>query len=210
MFRSAQLFCWDGGGCIFLKIQEQRQSRTGKAKQELVHQTPELCLALCSKAVFFSKNSNGLQPVMLEVEFIVEGRKNLALENAIRLGSPVENPFWRLPAISWREHIHPSKSRCYRNTLDTDVMFFIWTNFFLLALSTVSPIPPFICICFKGVKGFPGGTDDKESTCNAGDPGSILGLGRPPREGNSYPLQHSCLENSTDRGAWWATVHGGH
>ena len=38
--------------------------------------------------------------------------------------------------------------------------------------------------------------------------GSILGLGRPPGEGNAYPLQHSCLENSTDSGAWWATVHG--
>ena len=37
---------------------------------------------------------------------------------------------------------------------------------------------------------------------------SILVLGRYPREGNGNPLQHSCLENSTDRGAWWATVHG--
>ena len=67
---------------------------------------------------------------MLQVEFTVEGKKNLGLKNTIRLGSLVENPFWRLPAISWREHIHPSKSRWYRNTLDTDVMFFIWTNFF--------------------------------------------------------------------------------
>ena len=48
----------------------------------------------------------------------------------------------------------------------------------------------------------------KESACNAGDPDSIPELGRPPREGNGYPLQYSCLENSTDRGAWWATVHG--
>ena len=42
---------------------------------------------------------------------------------------------------------------------------------------------------------------------NAGDMGLILGLGRSPEEGNSYPLQYSCLENSTDRGAWWAIVH---
>ena len=56
--------------------------------------------------------------------------------------------------------------------------------------------------------GFPGGSDGKESTCNAGDLGSISGLGRSPGEGNGYPLQYSCLENSTDRGAWWATVHG--
>ena len=56
--------------------------------------------------------------------------------------------------------------------------------------------------------GFPGGSDGKESACNEGDPGSIPGLGRSPGEGNGYPLQYSCLENSMDRGAWWATVHG--
>ena len=52
-----------------------------------------------------------------------------------------------------------------------------------------------------------GGSDGKESACNAGDLGSISGLGRSPGEGNSSPLQYSCLENPTDRGAWWATVH---
>ena len=53
-----------------------------------------------------------------------------------------------------------------------------------------------------------GGSDSKESACNEGDLGSIPGLGRSPREGNGYPRQYSCLENPTDRGAWWATVHG--
>ena len=48
----------------------------------------------------------------------------------------------------------------------------------------------------------------KESTCSAGDPGSIPGWGRSPGEGNGYPLHYSGLENSVDRGAWWATVHG--
>ena len=43
---------------------------------------------------------------------------------------------------------------------------------------------------------------------NAGDPGSIPGSGSSPEEGNGYPLQHSCLENSMDRGSWQATVHG--
>ena len=46
------------------------------------------------------------------------------------------------------------------------------------------------------------------SACNAGDPGSIPGLGRSPGEGNGNPLQYSCLENPMDRGAWRATVHG--
>ena len=55
---------------------------------------------------------------------------------------------------------------------------------------------------------FPGGSDGKESTCNAGDPGSIPGLGGSPGEGNGNPLQYSCLENPMDRGAWQATVHG--
>ena len=54
--------------------------------------------------------------------------------------------------------------------------------------------------------GFPGGSDSKESACNAGDLGSIPGLGRPPGEENGYLLQCSCLENSMDRGAWQATV----
>ena len=55
--------------------------------------------------------------------------------------------------------------------------------------------------------GFPGGSDGKESTCNVRDLGLIPQLGRFPGEGNCYPLHYSCLENSMDRGAWWATVH---
>ena len=48
----------------------------------------------------------------------------------------------------------------------------------------------------------------KKSACNMEDPGSIPGSGRSPGEGNGNPFQYSCLENSMDRGAWWATVHG--
>jgi len=55
---------------------------------------------------------------------------------------------------------------------------------------------------------FPGGSDSKESACSAGDLGLIPGLGRSPGVGNGNPLQYSCLENSMDRGAWQATVHG--
>ena len=53
---------------------------------------------------------------------------------------------------------------------------------------------------------FPGGRVVKILSSNIGDMSSILGLGRSPREGNGNPLQDSCLENPTDRGAWWATV----
>ena len=48
----------------------------------------------------------------------------------------------------------------------------------------------------------PGGSDGKESACNAGDLGSVPGLGRSPGEGNGNQLQYSCLENPMDRGAW--------
>ena len=52
--------------------------------------------------------------------------------------------------------------------------------------------------------GFPGGADSIESVCNAGDPGLIPESGRSSGEENGNPLQYSCLENSMDRGAWWA------
>ena len=56
--------------------------------------------------------------------------------------------------------------------------------------------------------GFPGDSNGKESACNAGDLGSIPGLGRSPGEGNGSPLQYPCPENPMDRGAWRATVSG--
>ena len=63
----------------------------------------------------------------------------------------------------------------------------------------MAPTPVFL--------GFPGGSDGKESACNAGDPGSVPGLARSSGEVNGNPLQYSCLENPMDRGAWWATIH---
>ena len=63
-------------------------------------------------------------------------------------------------------------------------------------------------LSFIGLWGFLVGSDGKESACNGGDPGSIPGLGRSSGEGNGYPFQYSCLENSTGRVAWWAIVLG--
>ena len=63
----------------------------------------------------------------------------------------------------------------------------------------------FLCYCSSV---FPGGPSSRESTCNAGDLGSIPGWGGSPGEGKGKPLQCSCLEDSMDRGAWRATVHG--
>ena len=56
---------------------------------------------------------------------------------------------------------------------------------------------------------FPGGSDGKESACNARDSGSIPGSGRSPGEGNGNPIQYYCLENSMEKGTWQATVHRG-
>ena len=61
-------------------------------------------------------------------------------------------------------------------------------------------------ICFDA--NFPGGSDSKESACNARDLGLIPGLGRSPTEGNGNPLQYSCLENPMDGGAWQTIDHG--
>ena len=72
-------------------------------------------------------------------------------------------------------------------------------------ISQLSINTPFF---FDGLLTFPAGTDGNELACNAGDPSSIPGLGRPPRERNGNPLKYSCLENPMDRGAWLATGHG--
>ena len=57
-------------------------------------------------------------------------------------------------------------------------------------------------------RGLPGGSVVKNPPANAGDSGTIPGLGRSPVEGNGNPLKYSCLENLMSPGAWWATVHG--
>ena len=60
----------------------------------------------------------------------------------------------------------------------------------------------------KALTAFLGGSDSKESACNAGDIGSVPRWGRGPEEGNGKPLQYSCLENLMDRGAWQAKSMG--
>jgi len=59
-----------------------------------------------------------------------------------------------------------------------------------------------------GIRHLTGGSDSKESACNAGDPDLIPEAGSSPGGGNGNPLQYSCLENPMDRGAWGAIFHG--
>ena len=100
---------------------------------------------------------------------------------------------WKLEFISsTRPSMVPGWHRCTN-------CFITWTNATNLFF--------FLHRCFRWLKG-------KESACQwsrcrfEADAGLIPGLGKPPAERNGNPLQYSCLGNSMDRGAWWATVHG--
>ena len=74
---------------------------------------------------------------------------------------------------------------------------------------TTEPLGKPIILNIRRIKntGFLNGSAGKESACNAGDAGLIPGSGRSPGEGCGNPFQYSCLENSMDRGHWWAIVH---
>ena len=96
------------------------------------------------------------------------------------------------------------KDSCYLSLLSISLEVapctFVFANFSLYPFAVISHSPEY---------DFPGGSDSKESACNAGDLGLVPGnlWEDSPGEGNGSPLQYSCLENSMDRGAWWATVH---
>ena len=64
-------------------------------------------------------------------------------------------------------------------------------------------------LLLNGNQSFPGGSVVKNLPANTGDMDLSPEFGRSPRKGNGNPLQSSCLENTMDRGVWWATVHGG-
>ena len=89
---------------------------------------------------------------------------------------------------------------------ETQVPSLSWEDLLEKRMTTICSV--LIYSLISDCLGFSGGSDGKEFACNAGDPGSIPGLGRSPGVKNGYPLQYSCLENSVNRGAWWATVHG--
>ena len=76
------------------------------------------------------------------------------------------------------------------------------TLFYNSNILLISPSYPYI--------GLPLRLNGKEITCQAVDMSLISGLGRSPGKEIGNPLQYSCLKNPMDRGAWWATAHGGH
>ena len=84
--------------------------------------------------------------------------------------------------------IVPAHHRCAKKNKKSRTLFILFSTYYLLNT--------------YHLLGFPGGSNGKASVCNAGDLGSIPGLGRSPGEGNGSPLQYSCLENPMDGRAW--------
>ena len=97
---------------------------------------------------------------------------------------------------AWRAAIHGVKNS--RTLLS-------WTELNCVGYHELSTRLSFLHLLLRG---FPDSSDGKECACSAGDVSAIFGSGRSPGEGNSHPLQYSCLENFMDRGDLWAVVHG--
>ena len=112
-------------------------------------------------------------------KFRVGGEGGETLPESKKLKFPLLSCSWPQVHLDISTDPHPQGKECYKSP-------------FLLLFS----------------RNFPVGSDCKASAYNEGDPGLIPGSGRCPGEGNGNPLQYSCLENTMDRGAWWATVHG--
>ena len=119
-----------------------------------------------------------------KVELSDVGRHQEVLKTAV-------SPYFHMPGARFT-----SEFFSFVNKFPFSSLKLLWADVFQL-----QPKESWL-IFFFSPPGFPGGLDGKESTCNAGYPGSIPGSGRSPREGNGNPLQYSCLENPMDRGAW--------
>ena len=106
------------------------------------------------------------------------------------------------------------------NIIYTDIyiqLYPLYNGFYIIWIVLCVCVCVCVCVCIHYLlciyiyilyMGFPGDSIGKESACNAGGPVSIPGSERHLGEGNGNPLQDSYLENSMDREAWWATVHG--
>ena len=117
----------------------------------------------------------------------------LQMKPVLRAGGPASCAP-RDGGASWTGHSRGGRSRAGRGGAEFD--------------PSVSPVSSLANTHGSLVSYFSSGSNSKESACDAGDQGSIPGLGSSSGEGNGNPLQYSCLENSMDREAWWATVRG--
>ena len=128
---------------------------------------------------------------MTNLDSIFKSR-DITLPTKVHLVKAVVFPVVMYPFSNFLDKTQPSE-HMWNIAISSGICVFVHAK-------TLSHPNPLSFLCFFG------GSDGKESACIAGDPGSIPGKGRSPGEGPDYPLQHSSLENSIDRGAWWATV----
>ena len=140
-----------------------------------------MCLVICTLHFFFNGNSPGSRRR--------DCRSHLRMTQVIGRKKAWEFSY--------------DEVKCVTQVLEGKTFFSTMTPF----LHSSSLWAVFQPVTILTLWDFPGGSDGKESACNAGDLGSISGSGRSPGEGNGYPLHYSCLENSMDRGAWRATVY---
>ena len=110
----------------------------------------------------------------------------------------------------WEKQSNRKTGKKQEQFAEKAIMLYIWCWILVLHGSLEAGLAGLDGACSPGLwcgveQGFPGGLEGKESACNVGDSGSILGLGRSPGELNGDPLHCSCLENPMDRGAWQAT-----
>ena len=141
-------------------------------------------------------------------------RQEMKLTNQTSIRSALILPWWKGWSSFW---ICWVETKIFSRSL-TRTAVGMYVSFLLGRVFMTDWPAALLCWLFDGLRstlgilleqqGFPGGSDDKEPTCSAGDSGLIPGLGRSPREGNGNPLQYSCLENLMDRAAWLAAVHG--
>ena len=102
---------------------------------------------------------------------------------------------------------HPTNWSRRRKPLSPEILLLYSQILSLLTIVIVTAGESLRTEASFSYRGFPGGSDGKESACNVGDPGSIPRLGGCPGEENHNPLQCSFLKNPMDRGAWQATIH---
>ena len=141
------------------------------------------------KDIFLEKHFN-LFPPCTVVQFFPEAYSKLKME---------KNP----PRGQWEHHpLQKVPLSLSLPTLQSSFLHFFW--YICILTHVYFYINTQTCTYTWG---FPTGTDSKESACNAGDLGSILGSGRSPGERNGNPLLYSWLGNHMDRGAWQVPVH---
>ena len=148
----------------------------------------DVCFLLILKEIEIFSQASKIIVVPRHCVYYATCISQLWLNQSLNYLGSISIPLRKLWYLDWYKHLVAKNKILFYNT-------FIYMSEYKLN---------FIDQCM----GLPYSSDGKESACNAEDLGSIPGSGRSSGERNGNPLQYSCLEKPTDRGAWWAIVHG--